>query len=440
MKDLIKGNDTRLIRTLDHNNLTDHLQGNEYTPDPHTRQRSDQQQQQQPKDISQIAGEMGTSLLKGAGSLWKSGREKMTTLIHDYQSDSGQGDPNVPKWMRDQPRYGQQTRKMNEGVTDEARALEAQNNELTTNRGSISGPTSSRDRLALRKQTEEEAEVGYRSSSRRRIPSRQGTPSQEPPSRTATPSVKPPEFDLFSSTPDIPSQQPSRSQTPQIRPSKPSTPKPQRVIPQISDSALSSSHTSRKKGSEAFKVGDYTLALTHYTSALTPLPSTHPQRIIILSNRAITNLKLGDAKAAIVDCDELIALVGPTRGEGEIVDDMDGQKNLKDIWGKGVLRRASALEMHEKYSDALEMWKLAVDAGIGASQSLEGRRRCESALGIKSTNMQRTTSTPQRTSTPPTFVNTTINPSPRTKTDFQTKRSLSDRNLSKTQRNNSSRR
>src|SRR5271170_4005624 len=40
------------------------------TPDPHTSRRRDQQsQQQQDKDISQIAGELGTSFLKGAGTL-----------------------------------------------------------------------------------------------------------------------------------------------------------------------------------------------------------------------------------------------------------------------------------------------------------------------------------------------------------------------------------
>ena len=265
----------------------------------------------------------------------------------------------------------------------------------------------------MRKQAEEEAETAYRSSARRRPPpSRTGTPSQDPLSRTATPLSQPAEIDLFSSTTEdiIPkpvSQRPSRSQTPQIRtsPTKPATPKSQRVVPPTSDSALSSSHASRQRGSDAFKIGDYTLALTHYTSALTPLPSSHPQRIIILSNRAITNIKLGDAKAAITDCDDLLQQVGPSRGDGETVMDMDGPKNLRDIWSKGILRRAAALEMQEKYSDALEMWKQAVDAGIGGTQSLEGRRRCENALGVralppKSVSMGRSISTPQRTPTP----------------------------------------
>ena len=358
-----------------------------HTPDPHTRHQS----QQPDKDISQIAGELGSTFLKGAGSLWKSGREKMNTIIQEYQgSEPTAHDPSVPKWMREQQRYATPSqRKVHDNVTDEARALEARDearrSQRTEERAPPSRPTSARDRVTIRKQAEEEAEMGYRSSARHRVPSRTGTPSQQPPSRTSTPPITKPsttEIDLFSS-PSVSSSRPSRSQTPQLSLPKPATPKPQRAVPPISDGALHASHTSRQKGSEAFKLGDYTSALTHYTSAISPLPTTHPHRIILLSNRAITNLKLGDAKAAIADCDDLLSLVGPGRGEGEMVVDVDGTKSLRDIWGKGVLRRAAGLETLEKYSDALEMWKLAVDAGIGGTQSLEGRRRCETALGIK---------------------------------------------------------
>ena len=380
-----------------------------HTPDPHTRR--DHPSQQPEKDISQIAGELGSSFLKGAGSLWKSGREKMNTLIQEYQgSEPAAHDPNVPKWMREQQRYATPAqRKAHDNVTDEARALEARDearrSQRTVEHGSPSRPTSARDRVTIRKQAEEEAEMGYRSSARHRIPSRTGTPSQQPPSRTATPptpaiqNAPPTEIDLFSSS--IPSSaRPSRTQTPQLPTPKPATPKPTRPIPPTSDAALQSSHTSRQKGSEAFKLGDYTSALTHYTSAISPLPTTHPQRIILLSNRAITNLKLGDAKAAITDCDDLLSLVGPGRGEGETVPDIDGPKNLRDIWGKGILRRATGLETLEKYSDALEMWKLAIDAGIGGPQSLEGRRRCESALGIKPAPPSSGISTPRQMGTP----------------------------------------
>jgi hypothetical protein len=240
--------------------------------------------------------------------------------------------------------------------------------------------------------------MAYQSSARRRVPSRKSTPSQDPPSGTASSRVNTP--DLFSSTTeDIPKHQHSiKPKAPTSIP-KPPTPKPRRLVPPVSDSALSSSHAARQKGSEAFKVGDYTLALTHYTSALIPLPQTHPQRIIILSNRSLTNLKLGDSKAAIVDCDDLLSLVGPSRGEGEVISDKDGPKELKDLWGKGVMRKATGLESQEKYKEALEMWKIAVDAGIGGSQSLEGRRRCEKAIAPKPKPKQVTrTATPVRTS------------------------------------------
>ena len=362
------------------------------TPDSSARHHDQPAQ----KDLSQIAGEMGTSLLKGAGSLWKSGRDKMNTLIQEYQGE--QPDPNVPKWMRDQQRYTTRTRREDDKVTDERRALEIQERPRSQQRPHDVWPsqhheslksTSARDRLAMKKQAEEEADMGYRSSARRRVPPRTRTPSSEPPSRTATPPVKPtpvgPEVDLFSSTiADIPTPI-SRTSTPQTStPTKP--PKPSQVtrsVPPASSTALSSSHTARQKGSESFKLGDYTQALTYYTSALTPLPESHPQRIIILSNRAITNLKLGDAKAAILDCDTLLAQIGPSKGEGEKIADVEGEKSMRDIWEKGILRRAQGLETLEKYNEALEMWKVAVDAGVGGGVALDGRRRCEKALGVK---------------------------------------------------------
>jgi hypothetical protein len=358
--------------------------------------------QQQLEDRSQMTG-FRTSLLKGAGTLWKQGREKMNTILQEYQSE--QEDPSVPKWMRDQQRYAAAG---HAEVTEEARALEARREPLQVRNESTERPVSAKDRLALRKQAEEEAAVAYKSSARRQVPSRINTPVQDPPSRTTAPPVNP-AVNLFSSTTeDIakPGGSKPASSTPLII-SKPNVPKPllQRMIPPTSDLALSSSHIARQKGSEAFQVGDYTLALTHYATALTPLPSTHPQRILILSNRAITNLKLGDAKAAITDCNDLISLVGPSRGEGESVVDIDGQKDLRDIWGKGVVRRAMGLEVLEKYKDALEMWRLAVDAGIGGQQSLEGRRRCENVITPKKptqTTTPITRSMPSQTPTPST--------------------------------------
>lgn len=351
------------------------------TPDPARRGPAPPPQ----KDLSHIAGEVGTSLWKGAGSLWKTGREKVNTLIQEYQTPDAV-EPGVPKWMREQQRYTGGRVEGGVSGTEEARKLE--------------GGSRARDRIALAKQVEQEAEMGYRSSARRKVPSRTATPQERPPSRTAMPPVNPPEGDLFPPAPP----RPSRTTTPQI--SKPTTPKPQRIIPPVSDAALATSNAARQRGSEAFKLGDYTSALTHYTTALTPLPATHPARTILLSNRAITNLKLGDAKAAVADCDALLAIVGEGRGEGEMVQDGEGEKSLKEIWGRGIVRRASGLEMLEKWDGALEMWRVAVNAGVGGTLALDGKKRCEAALGIApapvaAAGIPRSRSTPiPRTSTP----------------------------------------
>jgi hypothetical protein len=64
---------------------------------------------------------LGTSLLKGAGALWKQGREKVNTILQGYQSE--QEGPSVPKWMHGQQRYAAAGRRAE--VTKVARALEA---------------------------------------------------------------------------------------------------------------------------------------------------------------------------------------------------------------------------------------------------------------------------------------------------------------------------
>jgi hypothetical protein len=58
------------------------------------------------------------------------------------------------------------------------------------------------------------------------------------------------------------------------------------------------------------------------------------------------------------------------------------------------------LEVLEKYAEALEMWKVAVDAGVGGAQALEGRRRCEAAMGMKPKPTSSGVSTPRRVATP----------------------------------------
>lgn len=156
---------------------------------------------------------------------------------------------------------------------------------------------------------------------------------------------------------------------------------PPRQIPPASSSALNSSASYRQKGSEAFKRGDYTAAHTAYSSALGPLPQTHPVTIIVLCNRAVTNIKVGDPKAAISDADAALAIIGASKGEGEkiVVGGTESDKDMKEFYGKALMRKAEALEHMEKWTNAGNVWREAVEAGVGGSISIQGRNRCEKA-------------------------------------------------------------
>jgi hypothetical protein len=101
----------------------------------------------------------------------------------------------------------------------------------------------------------------------------------------------------------------------------------------------------------------------------------------------MTALKIGEPKVAISDADTILAFIGPAKGEGESIELGNGQpaKPMKDFFGKALMRKAEALEHLEKWVDAAQTWKQAVEAGHGGSTSIQGRNRCEKAAGISKT-------------------------------------------------------
>ncbi|KAL8786028.1 MAG: hypothetical protein Q9213_003009 [Squamulea squamosa] len=174
-------------------------------------------------------------------------------------------------------------------------------------------------------------------------------------------------------------------------PPQPSPPTPKRSIPSISPFALRSSHNSRQAGTAAFKRGGYSEAATHYSSALAPLPPTHPLSIPILTNRALSHLKTGDPKSCIADSNTALDIIGPTRGVGEVVDlDGEGTKDMFTYWGKAMTRRAEALEQLERWADAGDAWRSCVEANVGGATSIAGRNRCEKVIKGPSPNSSST--------------------------------------------------
>jgi hypothetical protein len=367
------------------------------------------------KDPARVAQEFGSKLFKGANTLWKASQKQMAKTISEFQQER---DPSQPKWMHDTSaetsRSSSQRRAPAKAVdvTDEAAMLDMPREARPPK---PPRPRELAPESPARGRSPAEAALPSRATAQPRFMHQQPSPQlenkpttklsrQEVEDQTAqayvsparrkktTPKPEPtpePEVDLFSPAPVAPPVSQSARATPTSRPSPAPTPvrptAPPRNIPPCSPAALAASAQHRKVGGEAFKRGDFAAAHESYTAALTPLPATHPIMIIVLSNRSLTALKTGDAKTAVSDADRALEIIGVSQGAGETIDlgAGEGTKDMKEFYGKALMRKAEALEHMEKWTDAASVWRQAVEAGVGGAVSLRGRDRCEKAAAPK---------------------------------------------------------
>lgn len=369
-------------------------------------------------DITRMAASAGSSLLKTANSLWKTSQKKVQQAVSEFQQES---DPHQPKWMRSTPADDHSHATMHaspSNVTDEAMMLEGSSKQAThrtkQSQRHQSEPSSSRDqspsttgpstgrstpaprwqqaipvsehKSRLNKQTiEEQSAQAYVSPARRKkaAPASRPAPEAEPSTsiRGAPNSKTPPAL-----TDDLLSREASKPRpTPQAAPIAVRPKASLRNIPNLTPAALSISTKQRMTGTEHYKRGDYAAAHASYSSSLSALPQGHPITIVLLCNRSLTALKIGEPKTAVIDADEAIKLIGPSRGDNEVIDlqDNTSPKQMKESWGKALTRKAEALEQMERWADAGTVWKEAIEAGVGGASAAQGRQRCEKALAPK---------------------------------------------------------
>ncbi|OCL09489.1 hypothetical protein AOQ84DRAFT_438953 [Glonium stellatum] len=410
-----------------------------------TQPRQDNRSPGGEKDVTQYASEIGSTIFKSANTLWKTGQKKVQKAVAEFQQE-GDSQPKWMRNARtytDGEDLSYSPEKASRGdtelsnasgnrraktaapqssVTDEALMLESsisrpqKLSHLPGSNSTLSDSSATRTRhnpdlsdfsvlshpstqprfsqkqvqqpdqrpaaKLTRQDVEEQTARAYVSPARRKLPT----------AETAWPTSEPQKSSSVGSGQSTPSQsnnpffqqnlatisRKSSSSSIVTRP-KPSP----RQVPPTSSSALSTSAFNRQKGSDAFKRGDYPAAHSAYSAALAPLPKGHPLTIIIFCNRALTNIRVGEPKAAISDADSALASIGASRGEGEkiLLGDNEGEKDMKEFFGKALMRKAEALEHMEKWADAAKVWKQAVEAGVGGSISIQGRNRCESAAG-----------------------------------------------------------
>lgn len=369
-------------------------------------------------DFAKQAAAVGTNFLKTANKFWSAGQKKVQKAVAELQESPS--DPSQPKWMKSaqQDRTGESERARRQiDATDEALMLEsgarpgrpsrqAQPSRPESHRtvsrdqspalSTISSQNSSVPRWQqdpksrLNKQAiEEQSSQAYVSPARRKKTTPQppadpkpqfteeadllftsNAPSQSLPSRSAQPSPRP--VATSSHTP---------RKTPTPRPVAPA-----RKIPHLDSTALQTSTRHRVEGTSHFKRGDYASAHASYSSSLSAVPDTHPLAIVILCNRALTALKTGEPRQAVADADAAVELIGPSRGEGEHValqDETGERRDMKELYGKALTRKAEALEQMEKWADAGSVWQTCVESGVGGPAAIAGRQRCQKALAPK---------------------------------------------------------
>ena len=179
---------------------------------------------------------------------------------------------------------------------------------------------------------------------------------------------------------------PARS-TSQPKKSRTNTPEPAippRQIPPISPTALQNSLKHRADGAAHFKRGDYAAAHACYSNSLSRVPHTHPLAILILTNRSLTALKIGEPRQAIDDASNALRIIGPSGGVDETITVKNGEKkDMRELYGKALSHKAEALEQLEKWSEAASVWQQCVENGLGGATATAGKQRCQKALAPK---------------------------------------------------------
>ncbi|KAI6200025.1 Stress-induced-phosphoprotein 1 [Aphelenchoides besseyi] len=112
------------------------------------------------------------------------------------------------------------------------------------------------------------------------------------------------------------------------------------------------SEEEKAKGNDAFKKGDYPLAMKHYTEAIKRNPDNH----VLYANRAACLIKLLEFQRAIDDCDTCI--------------------KKEPTFVKAYLRKGAALQAMHEYGRAQKAYEEVMMIDPSNAEAIEGIRAC----------------------------------------------------------------
>lgn len=377
------------------------------------------------------ASEIGRGMFSKANALWKEGKERAAKIYEERAAaaNTANGTPTSdgrPRWMRDRDHAGGELQRPDRTVgrgAVQAGFKDSEDEEQGRERRERQRPSARRPpQSQLQSQSqppppqpEPGREVDLFSAdsptTAYRSPFRHGKPKQQ----ATSPSIQPP-----LSTPTL-STQTSGSGSSGSRTSQRPPQPPRAYTTTIPLSVLTTSTSHKSVGTEAFKRGDFPVALVAYTRALSALPPEHILRVPILTNVALVRSKVGELRDAIKACEEAVVIVrrfvGGTSGDeggGGGVEEMsftdfdektpvevmmgkvsvlvqgDGgatsngdlptSVDLVEGLSKAFRRRAEALEGLEKWETARCTWEVLLGAewaGAGVKgEAVKGMGRC----------------------------------------------------------------
>lgn len=380
------------------------------TPRQETARNSTNSSNQSPLDLNanellQQASVFGSTMLKSAGSYWKTSKAQLQKAIEEKKlsipsvsgPSSGRNSPasTKPRWMTQDAEHVDNARdregSINSGVQDESAfkdftddrsyrsqdALPAHPTDCQTLRNDdLRGGNASIPPL-VHKNTKPSAERGAaftaappHSASLLNVASNEKKAYASPNRRKAAASSSAPVSSGTARSPPAGMQQQQHS-----KPSRP--PRPQ---VSANSGQLDTSRKRRAMGNEHFKLGRYGEAANAYTSALDALPEGHLARIAALNNRANARLKNGEERQAVEDATAVLTILSaPTelqkvnREEWEVIlhdfgsgpaEGAGGEKfDARDALGKALSRRARGFEGCEKWRLAMLDWQMITELG-----------------------------------------------------------------------------
>lgn len=359
----------------------------------------------QSTELFSTATKLGFSVFKSATEFYSTGREAVKKVLVDEgivgggstgEEGGGKG-KGRPRWMNDAAgeQFGEEEAGGREKKREESNGNKGGGKTLlfqdSDDEGIEISPSFSGGSSQIKKQVDSVLpQRPIVSKSNSNGSGRQEIRGEGILSRSSTPTL----ISTSNSTPTASTSRPlqQQHQPPQSKatsiPPKPFIPSRQLVTATPSQLSLSSTHKS--KGNEYFKLGLFSESIKSYTLAIESLPPKHLNLLIFFNNRGMARIKIGDEIGCIEDCEIVIEIItgiskddvesGIGIGIGKKINWLELEKedqfnssttskvggnlpNLREQLSKAIFKRAKALEIKEKWSKALEDYKLLLEGG-----------------------------------------------------------------------------